>query len=172
MRDPRDMNFQAVLAQADAQGLSPHGKLAMVMTVLAESDGYRYSNPLYPLSSQVPNDGPPPIQYASSTKNSLGLFQQRPQWWGTGTEDEKVRQLMDPAISARLFINKLRTVKDWQNKEPWVAAQDVQGSEYNGVTVRNGQVLPYGGNYQARLEQAQKVLAGGTTYFTDQRKKT
>jgi hypothetical protein len=155
-RDPRDVNLEATLSVADELGVGERGRLVGVMTALAESDLYRYSNPLYPLSSAVPNDGAPPARWAYSTKNSLGLFQQRPQWWGVGSEDDRVRQLMDARVSARLFFTALKNVLDWQTLDPWVAAQAVQRSEYGD-----------GSNYRARMKQAQDAIAGGPRYFTD-----
>lgn len=150
------MNLEAVLAVADELGMGDRGRLIGVMTALAESDLYRYSNPVYPMSSAVPNDGPPPARWAYSTKNSLGLFQQRPQWWGVGEIDDKVRQLMDATASSRLFFNALKLVLDWRTLDPWVAAQAVQRSEYGD-----------GSNYRARMKQAQDAIAGGPRYFTD-----
>lgn len=126
------------------------------ITALAESDLRRYSNPLYPLSSVVPNDGPPPARWAYSTKNSLGLFQQRPQWWGTGSEDDRVRQLMGARSSTGLFLDELTGVPLWFDRDPWVAAQLVQRSEYTD-----------GRNYRDRMAQAERALAGGPWFFTD-----
>jgi hypothetical protein len=138
--------------------MGERGKFIGTITALAESDLLRYSNPLYPLSSEVPNDGPPPARWAYSTKNSLGLFQQRPQWWGVGSTDDRVRQLMDARVSARLFFTALKGVLDWRLLDPWIAAQAVQRSEYTD-----------GRNYRDRMAQAEAALDGGPNYFTNRR---
>lgn len=149
-RDPRDQHLEAVVASAVRHGMGELGKLIGVMTALTESDLYMYANAAHPLSLTLPHDK------VGSDQNSLGLFQQRVQWWGTGTEDERVRQLMDPATSADLFFDALGKVTGWDKLYPWEAAQAVQ---------RSG--TPDGSNYRARLGQAQVALAGGPTYFTD-----
>jgi hypothetical protein len=137
------------------------------MTALTESDLYRYSNPVWPVSSTVPNDGPPPAKWAYSTKDSVGLYQQRPRWWGIGTTDERIVQCMDAAESTKLFVGALKYVPGWQTLDPWVAAQRVQQSEYDGETVRNGKVLGFGTNYRDRMAQAERVLDGSPLYFTN-----
>ena len=73
--------------------------------------------------------------------SSRGLFQQMPSWG-----PESVR--MDAAGSAGLFYDRLSRISDWQTQKPWDVAQQVQGSEFDGKTVRDGKVLVYGSNYQ------------------------
>lgn len=125
------------------------GRLIGMMVALAESDLYVQANAKIPLSLTLPHDR------VGGDHDSLGLFQQRPQYWGTGTEDEKVRQLMDPATSARLFYAALQRVAGWPALDPWVAAQKVQRSAFAD-----------GSNYKARLAQAQAAIAGAPTYFS------
>lgn len=149
-RDRRDVHLEAVLASADRHGVGELGKLIGVMTALAESDLYLYANTAHPLSLTLPHDR------VGADQDSLGLFQQRPRWWGTGTDDERVRQLMDPATSADLFFDALLRVVGWQKLYPWQAAQAVQRSAFSD-----------GSNYLARLGQAQKAIAGGPRFFTD-----
>jgi hypothetical protein len=55
--------------------------------------------------------------------DSVGLFQQRPNW---GTVD----QLMDPRESARRFYAKLVTIPRWEQLAITVAAQLVQVSAF------------------------------------------
>lgn len=147
--DPRDVNLAHVMASADRHGVGELGKLIGVMTALDESDLYMYANAAHPLSLTLPHDR------VGSDKNSLGLFQQRLQWWGTGTEDERVQQLMDPGKSADLFFEALQRVVGWEKMFPWQACQAVQ---------RSG--TPDGSNYHARLGQAQAAIAGAPDYFT------
>jgi cell wall-associated NlpC family hydrolase len=70
---------------------------------------------------------------------SLGLFQQRD--WGTPQQE------MDPAVSTGLFVHRLLSIKNWNQLQPWVAAQDVQrstfadGSNYRANWPLSGQLL-------------------------------
>jgi len=82
--------------------------------------------------------------------SSRGLYQQMPSWG-----PESVR--MDPAGSAGLFLDHLLGVSGWQSMPPWIAAQTVQGSEFDGKHVRNGQVLGFGDNYKANLQIATSI---------------
>lgn len=86
--------------------------------------------------------------------SSRGLFQQMPAWG-----PENVR--MDPAGSAGLFFDRLQTNAGWQSKPAWVAAQDVQGSEFNGSGLGYGQ--NYHGNYTRAVGIADALLAGTAT---------
>lgn len=131
-----------------ALGVGSAGLFIGMITALAESDLWNYWAPAAPYT--IPwGDKAPPGQYAPSTKNSGGLFQQRPQWWGgPGTERERYARIMDPAQSAGMFFRALLEVPRWQKLNPWEAAQAVQGSEYAD-----------GSNYRARQDQARQWLA-------------
>ena len=77
------------------------------------------------------------------TKDSLGLFQQRPsQGWGTAA------QLLDPTYATDAFVRRLLGVAGWQTIAPWLAAQAVQRSSD-----------PTGSNYEATWHRAGVVLA-------------
>jgi cell wall-associated NlpC family hydrolase len=67
---------------------------------------------------------------------------------------------MDPEQSTRLFVGRLLQLEGWQGVEPWVAAQDVQGSAYDGTPsdANHGSDV-YGGNYRANLGFAEHVVA-------------
>ena len=82
--------------------------------------------------------------------SSRGLFQQMPSWG-----PESVR--MDPAGSAGLFLDRLVSVPGWEIMPPWIAAQTVQGSEYDGEHVRDGVVLGFGDNYKANIQIATSI---------------
>jgi hypothetical protein len=138
-------------------GLGERGKFITTITVLAESDGFQHANKTYPFSLTLPHER------ISADKDSVGLFQQRPAWWFVNRSDtleQRVRDLMDDAVSTRLFLRELVGVPDWQIMEPWIAAQRVQRSEFID-----------GSNYRDRMAVAEKVLAAGGTYFTDSMRK-
>lgn len=103
---------------------------------------------------------------------SMGMFQQQTgcRWTtdgcGTGmtqstmgTEDGwgPPSVLMDPVKSTDLFLNALEA-KGWKGKDPWVAAQDVQGSAYDGnPRDANHMDSRYGGNYRDTLDRAKQI---------------
>ena len=58
--------------------------------------------------------------------DSLGLFQQRvSQGWGTSAQEE------NPAEATSMFVSALLGVAGWAAMTPWIAAQDVQRSEFS-----------------------------------------
>ncbi|OBI98083.1 N-acetylmuramoyl-L-alanine amidase [Mycobacterium sp. 1465703.0] len=90
-------------------------------TVYVESDFVMYANPNNPESESFPHDAD------SYDEDSVGLFQQRIEWWGTTAEE------MDPAESAAMFFHHLVALDDDYNDpnvSPGTFAQDVQGSAY------------------------------------------
>lgn len=97
-------------------------------TVYVESDFVMYANPNNPESEHYPHDAD------SYDEDSVGLFQQRIEWWGTTAEE------MDPAQSAAMFYHHLVAVNlgdddnpiDYNdpNVSPGTFAQAVQGSAY------------------------------------------
>jgi cell wall-associated NlpC family hydrolase len=85
--------------------------------------------------------------------DSIGIFQQRAPW---GT----VAQRLDPAQATRLFITHLLADRGWDHKPPWVAAQDVQRSAYDGhPRSANHGSRTYGGNYEASVSLAERVVS-------------
>lgn len=56
--------------------------------------------------------------------DSVGLFQQRPRYWGT------VAELTDPVIASTKFYMALVKVKGWEQLPLTQAAQKVQISAY------------------------------------------
>ncbi|MGH8960967.1 MAG: C40 family peptidase, partial [Jatrophihabitantaceae bacterium] len=106
-------------------------------------------------------------------RDSLGLFQQRANW-GTSA------QRMDPVWATTAFLTApnlglLVKVPGWKNLNPWIAAQGVQGSAWDGHTAQaqglppardalTGKIVPpdgygVGANYQAQHARAQAILA-------------
>ena len=59
-----------------------------------------------------------------SDHDSVGIFQQRPIYWGS------VKDCMDPKTSAGKFYTALKKVSGWQNLTVGTAAQKVQISAY------------------------------------------
>jgi cell wall-associated NlpC family hydrolase len=144
-------NARAVVAVAEQMGGRP-GAVIAVSVGLAESGLRDLGNP------NVPGSGAG--QGSGSNADSIGIFQQRASW---GT----VAQRLDPATSTKLFMTRLLADTGWRVKPPWVAAQDVQRSAYDGrPRPANHGSSVYGGNYQATLDQAQQIVgvaASGAT---------
>jgi cell wall-associated NlpC family hydrolase len=76
-----------------------------------------------------------------SGPSSIGVFQQMTSWGS-------LAQRTDPAQAAGLFFDRMVNVPDWQSIDPWMAAQDVQESEF-----------PDGSNYQSSVNQAQSITS-------------
>lgn len=79
------------------------------------------------LSLSMPNDGVAPGDW-----DSIGLFQGRLSagWGGSGTIEEQVANLLDPAYTTGRFYDALVQVEGWQTMEPTLAAQAVQRSAF------------------------------------------
>lgn len=141
-------NARTVVAVASDLG----GEQAAVIAVsvgLAESGLLVLSNPLVPGLGVLEGEG--------FDHDSIGIFQQRASW---GT----VIQRLDPATSTRLFVTRLLADPDWQVKPPWVAAQDVQRSAYDGrPRPANHQSSVYGGNYRAMFQESRRIVAAIAT---------
>lgn len=138
-------NARIVTATAERMGGSA-GAVIAVMVGYTESGLRALGNPSV-TGSGLPQQG------TGSDHDSVGIFQQRASW---GT----LAQRLDPAQSTRLFTTRLLADKGWQNREPWVAAQDIQASAYDGHPrlANNGSIV-YGGNYRHTLGIAQRIVA-------------
>src|SRR6185437_2393578 len=138
-------NARIVAATAEQMG-GPAGALVAVLVGYTESGLRVLGNP-----SVSGADGPG--QGTGNNLDSVGIFQQRASW---GT----LAQRLDPAQSTRLFMTRLLADPDWQNKQPWVAAQDVQDSAYDGhPRAANHGSATYGGNYESNLAIVQQAVA-------------
>jgi peptidoglycan DL-endopeptidase CwlO len=122
-------NAETIVAAAEVLGAGDHGARIALMAAYTESS--------------LNNLGP-----ESSNEGSLGLFQQRvAAGWGTASEEQ------DPADAAGMFVQHLLALPDWQSSSPWVAAQDVQDSAFNGVpSPSNHGSSVVGSNYQANWD--------------------
>ncbi len=128
-------NAETIVAAAVALGTGEEGAQIALMVAYTESS-------LENLGPEAGNDG------------SLGLFQQRAAaGWGTASEE------MDPTDAAGMFVERLVSVVRWQSIEPWVAAQDVQESAFNGVpsSTNHGSSV-VGANYKANWTRAGTFL--------------
>ena len=129
-------NAEIIVAAALALGAGEEGAQIALMVAYTESS-------LENLGPELGNDG------------SLGLFQQRVDaGWGTASEEE------DPTDATGMFVERLLAVPRWQRIAPWVAAQDVQGSAFNGVpSSSNHGSSVVGANYKANWTLAGTFLA-------------
>jgi hypothetical protein len=112
------MNNAAAIIEAGKQmNLPRQAFVVAIATALQESNLRVLANPAVPESMNHPNEG---VGY---DHDSIGLFQQRPNW---GSVD----QLMDPQESARLFYAALVKIPGWEQLSVTVAAQTVQQSAF------------------------------------------
>jgi N-acetyl-anhydromuramyl-L-alanine amidase AmpD len=81
--------------QRDHPAISDKGIKIAIATGLVESNLKMYANNRDPASLRFPHDA------VGSDANSVGVFQQRAEWWGT------IEDRMDVARSAALFYNSL-----------------------------------------------------------------
>jgi cell wall-associated NlpC family hydrolase len=146
--DTQAQNARSVVAVATQMGGRPAAVIA-VSVGLAESGLRVLANPTVAGSDRGQGSG--------TNLDSIGIFQQRTSW---GT----VEQRLDPASSTRLFMTALLADIGWHAKQPWVAAQDVQQSSFDGrPRAANNYSSEYGSNYQATLGQAESIVAQVTS---------
>lgn len=100
-------------------GISSRGIVIAFATVFVESNWVMYANPNDPESINYPHEA------MSFDANSVGLFQQRAEWWGTCADR------MDPYRSAVMFFKRLKGF-DYNDlsRTPGFWAQQVQGSAF------------------------------------------
>lgn len=117
-------NAAVIVRVGQQMAIPPRGWVIAVATALQESRLNNLANTAVPASMSLPHQG------AGHDHDSVGLFQQRPNppdgagSWGA------VKELMDPATSARKFFGALLKVDGWQNLSLTDAAQRVQRSAY------------------------------------------
>lgn len=132
----------AILAEGRRRGITPRGIVIAYAVVFVECGFVMYANASDPETLQYPHDK------LSRDKNSSGLFQQRPPWWGTAADR------MDPTKSAGMFFEALARL-DYNSSAhtPGWYAQQVQQSAFPD-------------RYDQRMSDAQALydrLAGGST---------
>jgi cell wall-associated NlpC family hydrolase len=122
-----------------------HPAALVVVTVSLTESGLRN---LGNLDAGTPDVG----EGMGSDHDSLGLFQQRGNW---GSAAER----MDPVTSTNLFLDALLGRHDWDTIPPWVAAQDVQRSAFDGQpSAANRGSTVYGDNYRAQIDRAETIV--------------
>ncbi|RPB03954.1 hypothetical protein L873DRAFT_1730369 [Choiromyces venosus 120613-1] len=108
-----------VMAAARAQGVGMRGCQVGIVTGMQESNMRVLANKHVHQSMNYPHDG------IGSDHDAVGIFQQRPQFWGT------VRGCMDPSASSQKFFVALKKVSGWQSMTIGKAAQSVQRSAHS-----------------------------------------
>ncbi|WP_432975271.1 hypothetical protein [Dactylosporangium sp. CA-233914] len=110
-------NAIAIVDVAVRERLPKRAAVVALATALQESHLRNLANANLPDSLNHPNEG---VGY---DYDSVGLFQQRPNWGS-------VKQLMDPHESARRFYAALLSIPGWGDYAVTVAAQMVQRSAF------------------------------------------
>ena len=181
----QDDNAKVIIGIAKTLNLGKEGARIGLMVALAESGLKNYASRVVPISQTNPVwlalPEPRPI---GQDYDSVGVFQQRVStgWstFGNGESKDIVFQLMDPAYAAQAFFGVADNVQlpaglkqpsalrkglqningDWKTLSPWVAAQRVQISAYDGrPRAANNYSSVYGGNYKDRMAAANGFLA-------------
>jgi len=106
-----------IASRVHALDLPKRACIVAIATAQQESGIRVLANTGIPASYNYPHDG------EGHDHDSVGIFQQRP-GWGT------VQDRMDPGKSADKFLNRLKTVKNWQSLSIAQAAQKVQVSAF------------------------------------------
>jgi cell wall-associated NlpC family hydrolase len=138
-------NARLVVATASARG-GPKAALFAVTVALAESQLRSLGNSNDSASRWLDPQG------MGHDHDSVGIFQQRASWGSAAAR-------MDPTTSTNLFMDALLQLPGWSTQDPWVVAQEVQRSVYDGTpTTTNGYSSVYGGNYRAQLDEAKRIV--------------
>ncbi|KAJ3498337.1 hypothetical protein NLG97_g1199 [Lecanicillium saksenae] len=110
-------NAAAAIGEVRAEGLNRQACLAVISTALQESTLHIYANPAVPASMNYPHD------LVGGDQDSVGMFQQRPEWYPDIAAD------MSAAGSTRQFLAAMKQVPNWQNMEVSALDQAVQKAE-------------------------------------------
>lgn len=114
-----DQYARQVIQAGKDLGIGPRGIVIALATVFVESNWVMYANQADPESLSFPHEA------LSYDANSVGLFQQRAEWWGTCADR------MDPYRSAVMFYNSLKRYPyNSDANSPGAWAQRVQGSAF------------------------------------------
>ncbi|KAL2786253.1 hypothetical protein BJX66DRAFT_342307 [Aspergillus keveii] len=124
-----------IIAQAKKQDVGSHGCQAAIATALVESGIYVYANRAVPSSLNYPYDK------IGSDHDSVGIFQQRAMYY-------PVAKAMDPAGSAKLFLDKMVGISGWKTMAVGTLCQKVQVSAYPD-------------RYAERVAEAKKICSAG-----------
>ncbi|TQV90718.1 peptidase M23B [Cordyceps javanica] len=110
-------NAAAAIGEVRAEGLNRQACLAVISTALQESTLHIYANPAVPASMNYPHD------LVGGDQDSVGMFQQRPEWYPDIAAD------MSAAGSTRQFLAAMKQVPGWQTMEVSALDQAVQKAE-------------------------------------------
>ncbi|AOT25771.1 lysin A [Mycobacterium phage Tortellini] len=121
----KDRHALTIMRKGQEMGITPRGIKIALAVALVESNITIYANPKVPESMAIPHEA------VGNDGRSVGIFQQQvvwgngAWWWGDAAT------CMDPASSAALFYDRLRTL-DYNNtsRSPGSYAQTVQQSAY------------------------------------------
>lgn len=110
-------NAKKIVDTAKSMGMNERAQIIAISTAMQESNLHNLASTKLPESYKYTTEG------EGSDHDSVGLFQQR-QNWGT------TKDLMNPEISTKKFLQALKRVQGWENLPVTVAAQKVQVSAY------------------------------------------
>lgn len=108
----------AIVATGVERGVPEYGRVIALATSMQEASLLMYANETVEESLELPHDR------VGSDEDSLGLFQQRGEGWGS------VAERMNPGRSAELFYDALLAVDGWERLSVTEAAQRVQISAF------------------------------------------
>ncbi|KAI1420524.1 peptidase M23B [Xylaria sp. FL1777] len=115
--DVQSRNAAAAIGEVRAEGLNRQACLAVISTALQESTLHIYANNAVPASLNYPHD------LVGGDQDSVGMFQQRPEWYPDIAKD------MSAAGSTSQFLAVMVTISGWQTMEVSALDQAVQKAE-------------------------------------------
>ncbi|KAI0503273.1 peptidase M23B [Xylaria bambusicola] len=115
--DVQSRNAAAAIGEVRAEGLNRQACLAVISTALQESTLHIYANNAVPESLNYPHD------LVGGDQDSVGMFQQRPQWYPDIAKD------MSAAGSTSQFLAAMVAIPGWQTMEISALDQAVQKAE-------------------------------------------
>ncbi|KAI1260635.1 peptidase M23B [Xylariaceae sp. FL1019] len=115
--DVQSRNADAAIGEVRAEGLNRQACLAAISTALQESTLHIYANNAVPASLNYPHD------LVGGDQDSIGMFQQRPEWYPDIAAD------MSASGSTRQFLAAMVQISGWQTMEISALDQAVQKAE-------------------------------------------
>ncbi|KAI0190565.1 peptidase M23B [Astrocystis sublimbata] len=115
--DVQSRNANDAMGEVRAEGLSRQACLAAISTALQESTLHIYANNVVPESLNYPHD------IVGGDQDSIGMYQQRPQWYPDIAAD------MSAAGSTRQFLAAMVAISGWETMEISALDQAVQKAE-------------------------------------------
>ncbi|RWA07365.1 hypothetical protein EKO27_g7735 [Xylaria grammica] len=115
--DVQSRNAAAAIGEVRAEGLNRQACLAVISTALQESTLHIYANNAVPESLNYPHD------LVGGDQDSVGMFQQRPEWYPDIAKD------MSAAGSTSQFLAAMVAISGWETMEISALDQAVQKAE-------------------------------------------